>query len=136
MVDIESWKKFLKLESEVIAKNESNEAAKRLEEKRANDIIKIKNEHNRKSKGIDIYENACAAKDSINYFKNKIEKENAVGKISGVVDKAILHDAGKRIIIFTDLLSGYDQEHRRRFSKPLDMEKCKCSNGALGIDCK
>jgi hypothetical protein len=64
-----------------------------------------------------------------------MEREKEIGKVSGFVNKQNMHTLGSRIVLFKEYLEKANGQHLKRFGKPINMNKCKCDNGALGIDC-
>lgn len=137
MKEYKKWDAFYnkdKYEAEALAEKEKRD----FELKQIKDLEDRKTRSEREKRlGIDIYSSACQIKNHIKFLTGQIEREKKIGSIGGYEDATKLNKIASQIVDLN--LYGLDpreKEHVERFGKPIDYNKCKCNDGALGIDCK
>ncbi len=97
----------------------------------------IENQHSKKvadeKARMDAYENSqeyyskklCEIDDRIKLAKSIIDRENEVGKISGIINKNKLYEAGKAIQINQDRVKHFSKEYKAKFGKAWTVSECK-----------
>jgi hypothetical protein len=74
--------------------------------------------------GADLVRTGCSLQAIISRSKSVIENENEIGKISGVVNKSVLHRHGQFIVSSQNRLNEIGEEFKKRLGKPIDLSSC------------
>jgi len=114
-------------------KREFKKNIKPIEDRRHKAELNRQNEMNAKVAKKEAYENSaeyysiklCEMRDRVKLGQSVIKEENDAGKISGMVDKDRLYEAGKVIQINQKGIKHFGDEYRSKFGNDWDESQCK-----------